>query len=104
MHRSIKPDSSDTQYHLSSSVYSNAAIFSPTGSPLATSNIPQVSALQPVTSDWIYVPASNTIYSLSTGPAVWTGSSAIISGVGAATTNGQVVYGAADSVLVESYP
>jgi hypothetical protein len=51
----------------------NSAIYSPTGTLLATPHLPfPLPAFQPVTSDTIYIPSLNAIYSLTTGQATWT--------------------------------
>ena len=53
-------------------VYSGSTIVSPTGAVLATTPLPELHSIQSVTSDAIYEPIQNVIYSLTTGRAVWT--------------------------------
>jgi hypothetical protein len=54
------------------SVYSGCTIYSSTGSVLATPPLPELGAIQTVTSDTVYAPNRNTIYSLTTGQETWT--------------------------------
>jgi hypothetical protein len=53
-------------------VYSNCTIYSPTGTALATLSLPELKSIQPVTSDSVYSPQKNAIYSLTTSQATWT--------------------------------
>ncbi|MFZ0392557.1 MAG: putative Ig domain-containing protein [Terracidiphilus sp.] len=53
-------------------VYSGCTIVSPTGATVASCSLPELQSIQPVTSDEVYVPNQNTIYSLTTGQATWT--------------------------------
>jgi hypothetical protein len=53
-------------------VYSGCTIVSPTGTVLASPPLPELHRIQPVTSDTVYEPGQNVIYSLTTGQAVWT--------------------------------
>ena len=53
--------------------YSNSTIYSPTGSSLATVPLAaELASIQPVTSDTVYSPGKNAIYSLTSGQATWT--------------------------------
>jgi hypothetical protein len=47
-------------------------IYSPSGALLATTSLPELPRFQPLTSDTIYSPDRNAIYSLTTGTATWT--------------------------------
>jgi hypothetical protein len=53
-------------------VYAGCNIVSPTGEVLAATLLPELNIIQPVTSDTVYQPSLNVIYSLTTGQAVWT--------------------------------
>ena len=52
--------------------YSGSTIYSNTGAVLATPPLPELKSIQPVTSDTVYAPIQNAIYSLTTGQATWT--------------------------------
>ena len=52
--------------------HSSCSIFGPTGALLTTTAFCGLHSIQPVTSDTVYVPDLNTIYSLTTGEATWT--------------------------------
>jgi hypothetical protein len=82
-------------------VYVNAAIFSSAGVQLDTLPLPMLKSIQTVTSDSVYAPNSNAIYSLTTGEPVWTGSF-LSSGMGA-VAGSYVVYLSGHSVLVEAF-
>ncbi len=56
----------------SGAVYAGCSIYSPTGALLATPALPELHSIQPVTSDTVYEPSLNTIYSFTTGEATWT--------------------------------
>jgi hypothetical protein len=53
-------------------VYSGCTIYSSTGTVLATPPLPELGGIQTVTSDTVYAPNLNAIYSLTTGQATWT--------------------------------
>jgi len=52
--------------------YTGCTIYSPTGVILANPPLPALQAIQPASSDAIYAPNVNAIYSISTGRAIWT--------------------------------
>jgi hypothetical protein len=52
--------------------YTGCAIYSPTGTILGIPPLPELGGIQPVTSDTVYAPGQNVIYSLTTGQATWT--------------------------------
>ena len=52
--------------------YIGTTIYSPTGAVLGTPPLPQLQSIQPVTSDTVYVPSRNAIYSVTTGQTTWT--------------------------------
>jgi hypothetical protein len=94
-------------------VYNGAGVFSTAGLQVATSSIPELSGIQPITADLIYSPNRNAIYSLISGQAVWTGSSTIeptLSAqhcgldwcVAAAASGTSVAYQSGHVVLLES--
>lgn len=84
--------------------YSQVAVVNPNGEQLATSNLPELNSIQPLNSDWIYSADTNTIFSVNTGQAVWTGPHYNRSLPAGAATNTEVVYEALHSVVIESYP
>ena len=53
-------------------VYSGCTIYGSTGAILATPPLPELGGVQTVTSDTVYAPNRNAIYSLTTGQATWT--------------------------------
>ncbi len=53
------------------SVYSTAAIFSATGQKLGVPDLPELLNLEPVTTDTVYSPDLNRLYSLTTGAPTW---------------------------------
>jgi hypothetical protein len=80
--------------------YSGCAIYSPTGTLIASPPLPEIMHFQTVGSGLIYTPDSNTIYSTSTGSATWT-STYPYGGVGA-TAVGDVVFLSGARVVVQS--
>jgi hypothetical protein len=87
--------------------YLGSTIYSSAGTSLATPALPQLQSIQTVNSDSVYDPASNAIYSLTTGQATWTASypnsgQGLLSGVGA-VSGSYVVYASGHSVVVETY-
>jgi hypothetical protein len=54
--------------------YTGAAIYSSAGVQLATPPLPELHGIQTLTTDSVYDPFHNAIYSLTTGQPVWTGS------------------------------
>lgn len=82
--------------------YTGSAIYSADGNLLASlPDLPQLTAFQPVGSNSIYSPATNGIYSLTTGEAVWAGALPP-AGVGSISGH-QVVYESGHTVVVETY-
>jgi hypothetical protein len=81
-------------------VYTGCAIYSPTGTLVASPPLPQIMSFQTVGSGLIYTPDSNTIYSTSTGGATWT-SAYPYGGVGA-TADGDVVFLSGARVVAQS--
>jgi hypothetical protein len=93
------------------STYMGSTIYSAAGVVLSTPALPDVynnlaspGSIQTVTSDTVYDPKSNSIYSLTTGQAVWTGSlpGAAGSGVGA-VAGPNIVYESGNLVVAEPY-
>jgi len=82
--------------------YSGATVYDPAGLKLSSPNLPELLQFQTVTSDWIYSPHLNTIFSLSSGSSVWTSASPTL-GVGAVSGN-YVVFASGSHVLVDTYP
>ena len=52
--------------------YSGCSIVNPTGVTVGSCSLPEWHSIQPVSSDQVYVPGENAIYSLTTGQVVWT--------------------------------
>ena len=53
-------------------VYSGCTIVGPSGTVLAAPPLPELRSIQPLTSDTVYEPNQNVIYSLVTGQPIWT--------------------------------
>ena len=81
--------------------YANATLYSATGTNLATVNLPELMSIQTVTSDSVYSPKLNTIFSLTTGAATWTNPNPT-TGVGA-VAGGYVVYASGSRILADTY-
>ena len=82
-------------------VYAGSTIYDPTGAKVATPPLPELREFQVATSDWIYSAQQNTIYSLTTGVAVWTSPNPS-AGIGA-VSGSNIVFESGTRVLVESY-
>jgi hypothetical protein len=54
--------------------YGSATISDVSAATLGTPALPELMTLQPVTADTVYSPGQNSIFSLVTGAAIWTGS------------------------------
>ena len=54
-------------------VYGEATIYDATGARIASPALPELKSIQTVTSDSVYDPSHNAIYSLTTGQPLWTG-------------------------------
>jgi len=86
--------------------YTGSAIYSPTGTLVASPPLPEIKNFQTVGPGLIYTPDSNTIYSTSTGKATWTsaypyGEVYPPQGAGA-TADGDVVFLSGARVVVQS--
>jgi hypothetical protein len=81
--------------------YSGCIIYSAAGISLATPALPELKSIQTVTSDSVYDPTHNAIYSLTTGQSTWTASFPS-SGVGA-VAGPYVVYESGHRVVVETF-
>jgi hypothetical protein len=81
--------------------YSGAIIYDATGAKVANPALPELKDIQTVTSDLIYDPSANTIYSLTSGQATWTGSLSN-SGLGA-VSGSYVVYQSGHNIVMESF-
>lgn len=82
-------------------VYGSSTIYSSTGQVLGTPPLPEIVQFQDVSSDSIYVPQQNSIYSLTTGQPLWTGTYPS-SGIGA-VSGSLIVYESGTSIVIESY-
>ncbi len=83
------------------SSFLHSAVFDTDGNRLSTTSLPDVGSILPVTSDLIYSPRTNTIYSLSTGAPVWT--SAAASRQTGAVAGTSVVFASGTKVIAEAY-
>jgi len=81
--------------------FSACTIYDATGVKLAQPALPELLAFQTVTSDSIYSPKENTIFSLETGAPIWTSANPS-AGVGA-VSGSYVVFLSGSHVLVESF-
>ncbi|WP_165420076.1 beta strand repeat-containing protein [Edaphobacter modestus] len=88
-------------YAAYTNAYSNSAIYDATGTKLATTTLPELLRIQPVTSDQVYSPDRNAIYSLSTGLSTWTAADKS-TGIGA-VAGSYVVFASGSRVLVDSF-
>lgn len=81
--------------------YTGAVIYDATGAKGATPALPELKSIQAVTSDSVYDPSHNAIYSLTTGQPTWTGTYPS-SGLGAVAGT-HVVYESGHKIVMESY-
>jgi hypothetical protein len=81
--------------------YSGASIYGPTGALLGSPPIPELRAVQVVTTDLVYVAKLNEILSLSTGSVSWA-SSDPTAGIGA-IVGSQVVFLSGNLILSQPY-
>lgn len=81
--------------------YTGCAIYSPTGTVLGTPPLPELGSIQPVTSDTIYAPGWNAIYSLTTGKTTWT--NPYSAGSGGAIAGPYVVFESEGRVIAVKY-
>ncbi|MFP5206718.1 MAG: putative Ig domain-containing protein, partial [Acidobacteriota bacterium] len=80
--------------------YNGCTIYNSSGAALATPSLPMLNSIQTFNTDSVYDPTHNTIYSLTTGQATWTGSFPG-SGVGA-VSGPDIVYESGHNVVVET--
>lgn len=81
--------------------FSGSAIYDSVGNQLARPSLPEIVQFQTATSDSIYDPKSNSIYSLTSGEAVWKSGRAS-DGKGA-LAGSRVIYQSGSSVVSEPY-
>ncbi|MDE1176897.1 MAG: Ig domain-containing protein [Edaphobacter sp.] len=81
-------------------VYKGAVIYNAAGVQQATSAIPLLNRIQVVTSDQIYSPEKNAIFSLATGQPVWTATKPSTNG---AVVGSSVVFASGSQVFVDSH-
>ena len=92
---------------MSGTAFSGSVIYSAEGSQLATPPLPQLNSIQTVTSDSVYDPTKNTIYSLTTGLPVWTGTLPISANPNlplGAVVGSSVVYQSNHNLIIETPP
>ena len=82
--------------------YLGCTIYSSTGQVLATPQLPELLNIQPVTSNTVYAPNQNAIYSLTTGQATWTNPDSGTS-PGGAVAGPYVVYESEGQVIAVAY-
>lgn len=80
--------------------YNGCIIYSPAGSVLSSPPLPEIQSFQPLSPSLIYTPDSNTIYSTSTGTAIWS-TTYPYGGVGA-TAGTDVVFLSGARVVTQS--
>jgi hypothetical protein len=80
--------------------YKDTTIVDITGTVLATSPIPQISRFQTVGTDQIYVPSTNSIYSVTTGQTIWTATTPSTMG---AVAGPNVVFTSGSKVFIDTY-
>jgi hypothetical protein len=76
-------------------------VYSATGAKLATPALPPLTSMLPVTSDSIYSPDLNAIYSVTTGAATWTSAYPTV-GLGA-VAGSYIVFQSGSEILVDNY-
>jgi len=81
--------------------YMGATIYSSAGAKLATPPLPELKSIQPVTSDTVYSPEYNVIYSVTLGAPTWT-SPYSFTGHGA-VAGSYVVFQSGSEVVVDNY-
>jgi hypothetical protein len=81
--------------------YSGSAIYDSTGVKLASPSLPELKEFQAVTSDLIYSPYLNTIFSLPSGSPAW--KSTIPAYIVGAVSGPYVVFLSGNRLLVDSY-
>ncbi len=81
--------------------YTGCAIYSPTGTVLGAPPLPELGSIQPVTSDTVYAPGQNAIYSLTTGQTTWT--NPYLAGTGGAIASPYVVFESEGRVIAVKY-
>lgn len=80
--------------------YNGCSVYDPTGVQLSTPPLPELQQFQSVSSDWIYSPAKNAIYSVTSGAAVWVNAD---SSTVSAVSGPYVVYVVGTQVLTKTY-
>ena len=94
-------------------VYDGASIFSPSGTNIGSSPIPQIQSTQLLTGDSIYSPQTNTIMSVTSGATLWASADAFcilslkspacnVTNAGAASGS-QVIFALGNLVLAQPY-
>jgi len=95
------------QYNSSSSAsYTGANIYSPQGALLSSSVLPELKYVLPVTTDTVYAPSKNAIYSLSSGQLIWSGTypeSAVFNVPIGAISGSLVVYQSGHRIVEETH-
>jgi hypothetical protein len=81
--------------------YSGCTIYDATGAVVSSPPLPELDSFQTATSDSIYDPISNSVYSLTTGLPTWTGTWPT-SKIGA-VVGSNIVYETGHSVVVEPF-
>jgi hypothetical protein len=92
-------------------VYDGASIFSPSGTNLGSSPIPQIQSPQVLTSDSIYSPQTNTITSVTSGLTLWASADAFClpslnytpCNAAGAASGSQVIFAPGNLVLAQPY-
>lgn len=81
-------------------IYKNTTIVDIAGTVLATAPIPQISTFQTLGADQIYVPSTNSIYSVNTGQIIWTSTTRSTLG---AVAGQYVIFASGARVLIDTH-
>ena len=81
-------------------IYKGCTVYDANGVVLSTPPLPEIVSFQTVTSDWIYAPPLNAIYSVSSGALIWMNAD---QATASAVSGPYIVYSFGSQVLAKSY-
>jgi hypothetical protein len=84
-------------------LYTGASIYNATGQMIGSSTLPELGAIQAVSSSLVYSPQRNAIYSLTSGAATWSSGSPLNNETTGAVSGSNVVFSSGNFVLAEPY-
>ena len=84
-------------------LYTGASIYDATGQMIGSSTLPELHAIQAVSSSLVYSPERNAIYSLTSGAATWSSGSPLNNETAGAVSGSNVVFSSGNFVLAEPY-